>query len=145
MDALLFLSTDESYGFPLIEAMFVGLPIICPDLPYARVPRTGALLVRSVIGYLVCLVVALTIGYTFSPKAPPQAEVLAMRPDRVQINGLLNLGARVVAVGERGSVLLSDDQGVSWQPASVATQRNATLTIGNGVVQFLNDGRLATF
>lgn len=37
VDALLFLSTDESYGFPLIEAMFVGLPIICPDLPYARV------------------------------------------------------------------------------------------------------------
>lgn len=35
-DALLFLSTDESYGFPLIEAMFVGLPIVCPDLPYAR-------------------------------------------------------------------------------------------------------------
>ncbi|OCW24941.1 glycosyl transferase family 1 [Pseudomonas sp. S3E12] len=37
MDAMLFLSTDESYGFPLVEAMFVGLPIICPDLPYARV------------------------------------------------------------------------------------------------------------
>lgn len=83
---------------------------------------------RSVIGYVVCLVVALTIGYTFSPKTPPLAESLATRPDRVQINGLLNLGSRVVAVGERGSILLSDDQGVSWQPASVATQRNATLT-----------------
>lgn len=35
-DGLLFLSKEESYGFPLIEAMFVGLPIICPDLPYAR-------------------------------------------------------------------------------------------------------------
>eukprot|EP01030_Chromulinospumella_sphaerica_P016702 gene16702-16516_t len=83
---------------------------------------------RSVIGYLVCLVVALTIGYTFSPKSPPQAQLLATRPDRVQINGLLNLGSRVVAVGERGSILLSDDQGVSWQPASVAPQRDATLT-----------------
>jgi glycosyltransferase involved in cell wall biosynthesis len=37
MDALLFLSRDESYGFPLVEAMFVGLPILCPDLPYARI------------------------------------------------------------------------------------------------------------
>ena len=37
VDALLFLSRDESYGFPLVEAMFVGLPIICPDLPYARI------------------------------------------------------------------------------------------------------------
>lgn len=36
VDGVLFLSTDESYGFPLVEAMFVGLPIVCPDLPYAR-------------------------------------------------------------------------------------------------------------
>lgn len=36
-DALLFLSQSESLGFPLIEAMWVGLPIVCPDLPYARV------------------------------------------------------------------------------------------------------------
>lgn len=35
-DALLFLSKKESYGFPLIEAMFVGIPIVCPDLAYAR-------------------------------------------------------------------------------------------------------------
>ena len=36
VDALLFLSKEESYGFPLVEAMFVGLPIVCPDLAYAR-------------------------------------------------------------------------------------------------------------
>jgi glycosyltransferase involved in cell wall biosynthesis len=36
VDALLFLSKQESYGFPLVEAMFVGLPVVCPDLPYAR-------------------------------------------------------------------------------------------------------------
>ena len=35
VDALLFLSKSESYGLPLIEAMFVGLPIVCPSLPYA--------------------------------------------------------------------------------------------------------------
>ena len=31
-----FLSLAESFGFPLVEAMWIGLPIICPDLPYAR-------------------------------------------------------------------------------------------------------------
>lgn len=36
-DALLFLSANESYGFPLVEAMYVGLPIICPNLPYAKI------------------------------------------------------------------------------------------------------------
>ncbi len=41
VDALLFLSTDESYGFPLVEAMYVGLPIVCPDLPYARTLCAG--------------------------------------------------------------------------------------------------------
>lgn len=36
VDALVFLSLTESYGFPLIEAMWIGLPIVCADLPYAR-------------------------------------------------------------------------------------------------------------
>lgn len=35
-DALVFLSKAESYGLPLIEAMWLGKPIICADLPYAR-------------------------------------------------------------------------------------------------------------
>lgn len=35
-DALLFLSLSESLGFPLVEAMWIGVPVICPDLPYAR-------------------------------------------------------------------------------------------------------------
>ena len=35
-DALVFLSKKESYGLPLVEAMYVGKPIVCPDLPYAR-------------------------------------------------------------------------------------------------------------
>lgn len=36
VDAIIFLSLKESYGFPLVEAMVIGLPILCPDLPYAR-------------------------------------------------------------------------------------------------------------
>lgn len=35
-DALLFLSLEESLGFPLIEAMYLGRSIVCPDLPYAH-------------------------------------------------------------------------------------------------------------
>lgn len=35
-DALLFLSEAESYGLPLVEAMHLGKPIICVDLPYSR-------------------------------------------------------------------------------------------------------------
>ena len=35
-DALVFLSKQESYGFPLIEAMYCGLPILCSDMPFTR-------------------------------------------------------------------------------------------------------------
>ena len=35
-DGLVFLSEAESYGLPLVEAIHIGLPIIAPDLPYAR-------------------------------------------------------------------------------------------------------------
>jgi glycosyltransferase involved in cell wall biosynthesis len=35
-DALLFISKMESYGFPLVEALFLNKPIIAVDLPYAR-------------------------------------------------------------------------------------------------------------
>jgi glycosyltransferase involved in cell wall biosynthesis len=37
VDGILFLSKEESYGFPLIEAMYLDLPIICPNLSFARV------------------------------------------------------------------------------------------------------------
>jgi len=36
VDALFFPSLAESYGLPLVEAMKLGLPVICADLPYAR-------------------------------------------------------------------------------------------------------------
>ena len=36
VDAVLYLSTEESYGLPLVEAMHLGLPVVAPDLPYAR-------------------------------------------------------------------------------------------------------------
>lgn len=35
-DGLFFPSTAESYGLPLVEAMTLGLPVVCSDLPYAR-------------------------------------------------------------------------------------------------------------
>jgi glycosyltransferase involved in cell wall biosynthesis len=35
-DALLFPSLEESYGLPLIEAMYLGLPIVCADRDYAH-------------------------------------------------------------------------------------------------------------
>jgi glycosyltransferase involved in cell wall biosynthesis len=35
-DGLVFLSLEESYGLPIVEAMHLGLPIVCPSLAYAE-------------------------------------------------------------------------------------------------------------
>lgn len=60
--------------------------------------------------------------------------VVLRDPQRAALLGLAQAGARVVAVGERGVVLLSDDAGKTWrQAASVPV--SATLT----AVQFVND------
>ncbi|MFJ4457160.1 WD40/YVTN/BNR-like repeat-containing protein [Pseudomonas sp. NPDC089392] len=83
---------------------------------------------RSVIGYLVCLIVGLTIVFTFLPRPEAAPADKPLRVDRVQVNALLDLGPRVLAVGERGSILFSDDQGVSWQQAVVEPQRQVALT-----------------
>ena len=83
---------------------------------------------RAMIGYLVCLIVAVTIAFTFTPHKTSNTPPAQLRPDRLQINAMLYLDNRVVAVGERGNILLSDDQGLSWQAASVNPQRDLTLT-----------------
>ena len=83
---------------------------------------------RSMIGYLVCLIVAATIVFTFTPHKTQDVASAQLRPERVQVNGMLSLDQRVVAVGERGNILLSDDQGSSWQSAVVTPQRDLTLT-----------------
>lgn len=83
---------------------------------------------RSIIGYLVCLIVAVTIAFTFTPHKTPEVVANELRSDRLQINGMLYVDQRVIAVGERGNILLSDDQGASWQSATVTPQRDLTLT-----------------
>ena len=58
---------------------------------------------------------------------------------RALINGIAQAGERLVAVGQRGHVLLSDDQGKSWQQAEVPSSSDlvavafATPTLGFAV------------
>ncbi|MEP4485055.1 MAG: YCF48-related protein [Halioglobus sp.] len=54
-------------------------------------------------------------------------------PEHMQLNDIARAGARLVAVGERGVVVLSDDGGVSWSQAQVPV--SATLT----AVTFVDD------
>jgi len=57
-----------------------------------------------------------TPGWVDVLDAPAQKSPLAAR---ALLNGLARAGARVVAVGQRGHILWSDDAGVHWQQAEV--------------------------
>lgn len=51
------------------------------------------------------------------PGQSPLPEIPVTRVDRLRITALTEVGRRLVAVGERGCILYSDDQAVSWRNA----------------------------
>ena len=83
---------------------------------------------RQLIAYLVCITVAGVVALAFTPRQPVSIADTQLDTGRMQVNGLLNLGKRQVAVGERGTILISDDRGHSWQQATVEPQRHISLT-----------------
>lgn len=67
----------------------------------------------------------LAVGDVLSTAAMPMAQA-----ERAVFIDLARAGARLVAVGERGLILLSDDHGKSWRQASVP------VSVGLAAVQF---------
>lgn len=80
---------------------------------------------------LASMVMAVAVGaaavYAFAPRPLPPFAATAVRADRLQINGLAQVGRRLVAVGEAGHILLSDDGGTQWRDAVVQPQTGSTL------------------
>jgi photosystem II stability/assembly factor-like uncharacterized protein len=62
-----------------------------------------------------------------------RAPVMFDSPERMQLNDVTRAGVRLIAVGERGVIVSSDDNGNSWTQAQVPV--SATLT----AVTFVND------
>lgn len=83
---------------------------------------------RQMIAYGMSILVIGVVAYAFAPRhSAPMAET-TLNVDRVQINDMVAIENKLVAVGERGTILLSSDNALSWQPASVSPQRAITLT-----------------
>jgi len=55
-----------------------------------------------------------------------EPEAIVRRVDRVAFLALTRAGARLVAAGERGRILVSDDGGASWKVASTPTHHTLT-------------------
>lgn len=71
------------------------------------------------LGILMAVFIAVVAAYAFYPRTLPEFPATATQPDRLRINGLALAGDRVVAVGESGQVLISDDRAVNWRDAKV--------------------------
>ncbi|MDN4547429.1 YCF48-related protein [Pseudomonas sp. C32] len=82
----------------------------------------------QVMGRLMCLM-ALPLCHAHAATVGDALETPAMQAPQAKSAVLLDLaraGARLVAVGERGIVLLSDDNGVSWRQAAVPVSVSLT-------------------
>lgn len=82
----------------------------------------------QVVGRLMCLM-ALPLGLAHAASVGNTLDTPAMQAPQAKSAVLLDLaraGARLVAVGERGIVLLSDDHGVSWRQATVPVSVSLT-------------------
>jgi photosystem II stability/assembly factor-like uncharacterized protein len=84
-----------------------------------------------IAGVAVLLVLLLSLGSS-PAAAAPQYSVLTTRaipvshPDRVLLIGIANAGSRLVAVGEHGVIIYSDDNGQTWRQAVVPVSISIT-------------------
>lgn len=83
---------------------------------------------RNLIGYLMSAIVVAAVAFAFSPRQPAPLGVTEIDADRVQVNALLADGGHLLGVGERGTILTSSDDGLSWTASQVAGGHDATLT-----------------
>lgn len=74
---------------------------------------------------LCCLAAGACLGAA-APVQKYEPEIPVTRVDRLRVTALTQVGQRLVAGGERGRILLSDDMAKSWQTA--ASPASASLT-----------------
>ena len=83
---------------------------------------------REPLGY-VCLALAATLAapaaYAVSDVLETPARTTDLAPESL-LNDATRIGDRIVAIGERGHIIFSDDEGATWQQAEVPV--SVTLT-----------------
>ena len=76
--------------------------------------RVGAVLTAAALGAAAPAVLATEVADTLTRAAAPAA-----RPEQSVLLSVASAGPRLVAVGERGLIVVSDDQGKSWRQVPV--------------------------
>jgi len=81
---------------------------------------------NKIFGLAFFLVVLGAAAFAFSPRPLPAFPATAVSASRVLLLGVATADRRVVAVGERGVVVVSDDEGRSWRVAKTPTEITLT-------------------
>lgn len=82
---------------------------------------------RTPVGVAIASVVVLVAAWSFSPRTARSVPAVPALIDGMQVNSLAGSGAGLVAGGELGYLMLSRDQGRSWQAARLGQQRQALI------------------
>lgn len=88
--------------------------------------------------WLMVVLVSVCAVYAFAPRALPPFPETRIQPHQLHVNSLARVGGRIIAAGEQGRILWTDDANGVWQEAVVTPQRGSTLT----QVRDLGDGAL---
>lgn len=87
-------------------------------------------LLAAAVAFAVIADVAVVLGRPAPAKAAVagafEPEAAVRRADRLAILALARNGGRLVAAGERGRVLVSEDEGATWKTASTPTYQTLT-------------------
>ena len=83
---------------------------------------------RILVGIGMAAIVALSALYAFSPRHTPPLAASQIPVGRMQFNAVVRAGNTLVAGGELGYIMWSDNDGRTWQPASVEPRRYALIT-----------------
>ena len=80
------------------------------------------------VSYSFCIVVAALVLFAFSPRDDSEAASENFDVRRVQFNDLVAVNGRLVAVGERGTIVVSENNGQAWRITHNDDEVPVTLT-----------------
>lgn len=83
---------------------------------------------RAPVGFAMVLIVAAAGFHAFSPRTAVTPPAIATPVGNMQLTSVQQTSAGLVVAGELGHILLSTDQGQSWQPAQRSVNRQALIT-----------------
>jgi photosystem II stability/assembly factor-like uncharacterized protein len=83
---------------------------------------------KTFVGLALTGLVAAAAAFSFSPRDTPPLAATRLPAERMHMNTLTQSSLGLVAGGELGHILLSDDQGRTWKKAVLSHDRQAPIT-----------------